>query len=320
MDEIYYHRYTLVSNSRLNVKSSRTQHEGILLRVGEGYGCIHPWQVFGDASVEQQLEALSEGSRTRLITRALDCARMDAKARKAGVSLFNNIRIPNSHATITDDENGVMKSVEDAANRGFLKIKIKAGGDFKVDAQRVNDIAKHFPQLKMRVDFNCHLMGSEVGDFVELLKEESRERIDFLEDPCGYKEGCWSGLRDMYGIKLAMDIGVESVDALYSYAILKPAKNNVHKVMESARSSSRKVAVTSYMDHPIGQAFAAYEAGNCLGEYPGLMTEGGLMTHGLFEKNAFIEELGEVQPEWKYNQGTGLGFDTLLENLEWKKV
>lgn len=315
-ENIYYHRYTLRSENTLNVKSQQTEHQGLIVKVGDGYGCIHPWQVFGDQSLDQQLAELARGSGTRLASRALHCAKIDGAARRAGVSLLKGLRVPNSHATIV----GGLAEVEEAVKKGFLKIKLKAGGSFREDTAKVNEIAKTFPQLKLRVDFNCNLLGSEVGDFIELLSNEAEKAIDFLEDPCGYKDNCWVGLRNLYGIRLAMDIGVESIDALYTYAVIKPAKNDVDMVMEQSRRAARKAVFTSYMDHPLGQAFAAYEAGRCNCQYLGVLSEAGLMTHGLFEPDAFITELGEVTPQWTYAEGTGLGFDSLLEGLEWKKL
>jgi len=233
-----------------------------------------------------------------------------------GVSLLKQVNIPESHATIV----GGMSEVEEAVGRGFKLIKLKAGREINEDAERINAVAERFSELKMRIDFNCHLLGSEVGELVELLTPQARANIDFLEDPCGYKDSCWLGLRKLYGIRLAMDIGVERVDALYSYAIVKPAKNNVKRVVEKSRAEARKVVFTSYMDHPVGQAFAAYEAGRAADRYRGIVDTCGLMTHNLFEPNAYTEELGEVSPEWSYQNGTGLGFDKLLESIDWKRL
>lgn len=46
----------------------------------------------------------------------------------------------------------------------------------------------------------------------------------------------------------------------------------------------------------------------------------GLQTHRLFEGNVFIEALGDFSPEFKVPDGTGLGFDDLLEALPWTKL
>ena len=294
------------------MKSARRKHEGILIRVGEGVGCIHPWEVFGDEPVDVQLRELSQGRFTRLGKNAFDCARLDAEARHKGTSLFDGLQVPLSHATV-----GANEDLEALVEVGLTKLKLKAGSNVEADAERVNTIATRFPEVQLRIDFNCNFRGDQVGDFVELLSEQTRSQIDFLEDPCNYKDGCWTGLRKLYGVRLAMDIGVEEVDALYSYAIIKPAKNKVRSIAENARANGRRCVVTSYMDHPIGQAYAAYQAGMLDKKFLGVCDHAGLMTHGLFEPNAFSEKLGKVQPHWPDIGGAGLGFDELLESLEW---
>ncbi len=313
--KVFYHRYALHSEERLNVKSARRKHEGVLIRVGEGVGCIHPWEVFGDEAVEVQLRELSKGRFTRLSKNAFDCAQLDAEARERGLSLFDGLQVPLSHATVGENED-----VEALIKAGFTKLKIKAGSNVERDAERANTLASRFPEVQLRIDFNCNFRGDQVGDFVELLSEQTRSQIDFLEDPCSYKDGCWTGLRKLYGIRLAMDIGVEEVAALYSYAVIKPAKNKVRKIAEDARAHGRRCVVTSYMDHPIGQAYAAYQAGMLDAHFLGVCDHAGLMTHGLFEANAFSEKLGTVQPQWPSIGGTGLGFDELLESLEWTEL
>lgn len=314
--DVFFHRYSLKSTGFLNAKSSRTEHEGLLIKVGNGYGCIHPWQVLGDPSLEELIEQLRVNRRTPLIAKALECAEIDGKAREAGVSLFEKIEVPDSHSTIV----GGMKSVANAVEAGFKTLKIKAGRAPEDEVVFINEINASFPELSLRIDFNCHLSGSQVGDFVESLSDSARQQIQYLEDPCGYKDSCWSGLRNLYGIRLAMDIGVEQVDALYSYAVIKPAKNNVNRVLEKSRAQARKCVFTSYLDHPLGQAFAAYSAGLAHKDYPELMETCGLMTHELFEKTEFSERLGAVRPSWSYKEGTGLGFDDLLENIPWEKL
>jgi len=80
------------------------------------------------------------------------------------------------------------------------------------------------------------------------------------------------------------------------------------------------VVVTSYMDHPLGQSFAAWEAARLTLQFPGLVKTCGLQTHGLFERTPFTEALSEVAPGFSPCAWTGLGFDELLETLTWQKL
>ena len=120
MIEIY--RYTLqaAANGPLNARSDRTEFEGALIKVGDGFGCIHPWPELGDAPLDQQLQTLAAGKETPLIRRALHCCRVDGKARELGESLFAGLTIPDSHYTLPPDAH----DVPDA----FSAVKVKGAG------------------------------------------------------------------------------------------------------------------------------------------------------------------------------------------------
>ena len=75
------------------------------------------------------------------------------------------------------------------------------------------------------------------------------------------------------------------------------------------------MVVTSAMDHPLGQAYAAWVAM----KLPGAHVDG-VQTHHLFEPDAFSERLGPWAPRFYPPGGTGLGFDDLLSGLEWRKL
>ena len=38
--------------------SERTEFEGALIRIGDGFGCLHPWPELGDPGLEDLLEEL----------------------------------------------------------------------------------------------------------------------------------------------------------------------------------------------------------------------------------------------------------------------
>jgi len=88
---------------------------------------------------------------------------------------------------------------------------------------------------------------------------------------------------------------------------VKPAVNEMVQ--------GERVVVTSYMDHPLGQVFAAWEAARA-----GVTEVCGLQTHGLFTANGFTEALGQVRPEFGVPEGAGLGFGDLLEELPWMRL
>jgi O-succinylbenzoate synthase len=73
------------------------------------------------------------------------------------------------------------------------------------------------------------------------------------------------------------------------------------------------------MDHPLGQCFAAWWAARlaCTTER---VEHCGLQTHELFEPSEFSEALGPAGPSFRFPEGTGFGFDDLLEKLPWKRL
>ena len=72
--------------------------------------------------------------------------------------------------------------------------------------------------------------------------------------------------------------------------------------------------------HPVGQAFAAWEAGRLNLQLPGAVGVSGLQTHHLFEPDAFSEMLGNWSPSFSVPGGTGIGFDDLLGALPWTRL
>jgi O-succinylbenzoate synthase len=89
---------------------------------------------------------------------------------------------------------------------------------------------------------------------------------------------------------------------------------------EAAIAHRQRVVLTGYMDHPLGQAFAAWEAARLELQFPGITGVCGLQTHHLFQDDGFTEELGPWSPAFKAPGGTGLGFDDLLEALPWTRL
>ena len=158
-------------------------------------------------------------------------------------------------------------------------------------------------RVRLRIDFNATLTPDE---FERIAKTLPRERIDFIEDPCPYDAAVWCDLRARTGLRLALDreTGTEAVDVI----VAKPA------VQEMPRSDA-EIVVTSYMDHPIGQLCAAYAAASAH-----ITTTCGLVTHVLYESEAFIEQMQLDGPRLVPPAGTGFGFDDLLGALNWRTL
>jgi o-succinylbenzoate synthase len=275
---------------------------GALLRTGGGYADVHPWPELGDAPLDEQLALLARGETTRLTRASLHWTAVDAEARKRGVSLFEGLTIPESHWPGSDPPDG------------FDTVKIKG----------VQPVPEH---VRVRIDFNARLTAEEFLRVADRLPETlPKERIDFIEDPCPYDADTWRELRARTGLRLALDRFSGEADLL------------VHKPALSAEfpSFDGEIVVTSYMDHPVGQFFAAYVAASLSGEpgsQPGvrraespslqkgrLSARCGLMTHVLYEADFFVERVQRDGARLLPPRGTGIGFDDLLENLPWTSI
>lgn len=304
MGDLWISRYELQAAGALNSRTGRSIYEGALVREGAGFGCVHTWPELGDPTLEECLEDLAGERKLALVRRTLACIEADGVAREAGRSLFEGLEVPRSHATLPVLNEEVLS---EAVRRGFEQVKVKAGREVGSELRKVRRMMQGFPGVGWRIDFN------ESGTCNELLEEfaywtdEEKAAIDFLEDPVAYEGGDWTRLGRETGMTLANDrhVGEDRGDS--GILIVKPAVNEM--------LDGKRVLVTSYMDHPVGQVFAAWEAARA-----GVTGVCGLQTHWVFASNPFTEVLGEVKPEFTVPEGAGLGFGDLLEGLSWRRL
>jgi O-succinylbenzoate synthase len=306
MKPVYVWRYTLRSAKALNAASARTEHEGALIRVGEGFGCIHPWPELGDLPLEGQLRVLREGGSTLLIDGALECAEWDAQCREKGRSMFSG-EIPESHWLVRPgDDPGF------AAGDGFSLAKIKGTRDLRATLETMERWRK--AGLRIRLDFNESLEPGGFLPFWKSLTDEQRSSVDFVEDPEQWTRHHWEELRGE-GVPLAVDRDMEARLLPGDVAVMKPARP------DWCLHADSRYLVTSYMDHAVGQVFAAAKASShSKGESNLRLLPCGLLTHRCFDSDPFFERLRCDGPRLIPPGGTGLGFDDLLESLPWKRL
>jgi O-succinylbenzoate synthase len=222
--------------------------------------------------------------------------------------LFAGLAIPNSHATLT--------ALPDAAEclelrrEGFAAVKIKATPEIASQPRSINCLVASLGGIKLRLDFNFTLDQSAFLAFAAGLSAETRQAIDFIEDPCPFDPEVWRHLRKSTGLPLAADrIDGPIAPDVCDFRILKPACQEIFP-------QAGRFVITSYMDHPVGQLFAAWEAA----QRRATVDLCGLLTHRLFEPNAFSESLTSTGPQLFPPSGTGLGWDALLMSLPWKRL
>ena len=310
-------RYRLKARGLLNAVSRRREFEGALIQIDGGFGCLHPWPELGDPTLEKCLADLAGERRWPIVRRAVRCAEYDRVARQFEHSLFEEMDVPESHATLTKR---TAAEVALAVEAGFTTIKLKAGSDPTDEAKFLDAMAAEFPALKWRLDFNESLEPVEAADFLLGLTEKSRKAIDFVEDPCPYAPSSWNELHRQTGVRLAIDREASPLGSAAQVMVIKPAIDEPFLLAEAALRHNQRVVLTSYMDHPLGQTFAAWEAARLELQFPGLVDLCGLQTHPLFEADAFSEMLGPWSPAFQVPEGLGLGFDDLLEALPWTRA
>lgn len=302
-------RYRLQAGGPLNRAGAGTAVEGVLLKAGGGFGCLQPWPEFGHAPLDEQLEVLRAGGRTPLPEQALACAAVDGAARRDGRSLFDGVKVPPSHATLNNPE----AQGEAAWQAGFRVWKAKCGAG-EADAAALEGWVERWPGVRWRLDFNEVPSESELREWWGSLSQQVRDGIDFLEDPVAFDPDVWRKLASNLGVELAVDraAGVAcSGDA--AVLVVKPAWEDAAAL---ARAWQGRVVVTSAMDHPLGQAWAAWAAAQIAATREVELC--GLRTEHLFETDPFADRLGSWGAEWKPPGGTGLGFDEILEEIDWE--
>jgi len=290
-EPILFHRYTLRAKAPLNAATPKREHEGALVKIGQGHGCLHPWPELGDQPLDRQLSILAKGGFTGMLERLRICCKLDAAARTLGRSEFVDFTIPPSHR-YGDTTPGV--------------VKLKCGPDVAAEAARL----KKSPASKLRVDFNSTLTPESFQQFLRHLDDATAARIDFVEDPFDAPFHLWEKAQRAAPFPLASD----RVPVPAAVEIVKPT-------LHTTQRRRQRVVFTSNMDHPLGQLFAAREAAAYYNAHPRQMEVCGLASHVLYEPDPFIERMAcDEENRIIFPGGTGFGFDDLLDSLPWQRL
>lgn len=330
---IYISPFLLMPRLPLNSRCLQVApRRGVLIRREDGgVGCIQPWTELGDDLLEDELEALRASAPLRLGRRALACALADGAARAMGKSLFSaeEEAMPLSHASLPAQvgEQELLRLHE----AGFRCGKIKVSRHNQNDVDQILERGERLSWM-WRFDMNGGFSVPEYQAWSAAMWarfESFYERIEFVEDPVPYDLGAWAGLplwpplaQDRGG----PDISREEQDifdkGMYvpPYRVIKSAWEDALLVARGAIERGQRIVVTSYMDHPVGQSWAAYEAEKVKALYANSLALCGLMTQELYEPNSFSECLPPLTPRFRAAEGTGLGFDSLLDKLPWARL
>lgn len=325
MKDIFYSPYQLTSRQSLNAKVQGAGRDGVLLMVRwndglVGFADLHPWAELGDQNLDEQLRILREGKLTALSHSSLWLARRDAEARFAERNLLpekaelKNNALLSSVMDIDGDHLNALKL------QGFDTIKLKLGRDLKQELHQL----RHFQgtSFKLRLDFNNVLDENTYADFMASVPEGIRKQIEYVEDPFSYEAKSWSKVRHFAPLAIDQELSqvLHHSDPAFDVVILKPAKTDVAEAVHFAQKHNCKVAVTSYMDHPVGVIHAAAVAAELRHEYGDLVLQSGCLTHTAFAEDDFSKQIQTEGALIFPVVGDGVGFDDILEALPWQKL
>jgi o-succinylbenzoate synthase len=315
---VSYCFYELTPYHAIKAKQTHPVRKGALLRFdfldgSTGYADCHPWEELGDVPLVKQLEWLSQGVTTQLTHRSLYFGSIDAEARKRGVSLFENLKIPESHYLVSNFQEASFETLLQFISKGFSRIKLKLRGT----AEEISKLKEWIKLLShtdclLRLDFNHQLTPQTFSFFCQTLGDDLR-KIDFCEDPFPFSKESWSYFYKTYGLSLACDYhshrNLREKTSIQT-AVLKPAVQDERHY----RAISQQLVVTSYLDHPLGQTTAAYVASQFNTSICGLIS------HLNYAPNAFSEQFSLKGAQLEIPLGTGFGFDELLGKQVWIKL
>jgi O-succinylbenzoate synthase len=329
--ELWASPYTLQSLRTPNASSASLSRNGSLLRIvtetGVGYADLHPWPSLGDPSLTEQLQGLRDGRTTALSRRSLELAKIDLEFRALKRNAFQGLEIPESHFLIAEILKFTRAELASVMARGFRTLKIKMGRDISKELSQVIALQDALISFRLRFDFNGTLSLADFLEFAREFPESLRAQIDFIEDPMPWHAPEWQEAHARTGFPLAFDRLSDgqfeelerAPSTAYQWCILKPAIQEPDRIVQLAEVTGARLAVTSYMDHPLGQMSAAFEAAR-LSQAGISLGTCGLLTHIELEDSAWTRAIETVGPQLQPPVGFGFGFDSLLESADWERL
>lgn len=332
--QIYYSKYQLNPKAALNAKSQNSPRYGALLRVdfevyGTGYSDCYPWQELGDLPLDEQLLLLAQNQLTPLTKKSIYFAEIDAQYRSKSTSVFSTLSFPKNHLIIPYESLNKEEIIR-IKLEGFDFIKLKFGKNLK---KEVTFIKEKYPilkekNIKLRLDFNSTISINEAKAFFSEIRGQL-DIIDFVEDPCEFIFKGWQEIQCEFDVHLALDRKPEEFIArekkynddsspAFKVIVIKPAIEDSQSFFTIP--PQQRVIFTSYMDHPLGQLCAIYEAESFYNKFPRKREHCGFLTHSLFEPNQYSKHLKTEGSVLFAKLGAGFGFEELLIKENWIPV
>ena len=281
-------------NAKMKSKSSRV---GFLIKInfkslGAGYSDCFSWPELGDIPIQEQISNLANGNYNSQLKKSIYFAYQDAFYRSKELNIFENLVLPKNHFTCTNIDFLKKDFIEKLKIQGFSKIKLKCGHDLLHESNQINNLSNACNELeiKLRLDFNASCSLREITLFLNKI-HSSLKIIDLIEDPCFFLEQDWVQLKKLFPeINLALDKCCKDFlndenqinKPFFDSLVLKPAVQFFSPIFANVvQNSTKQILFTSYMDHPLGQLTALYEASLFFTKNLQLTNECGFLTNTL---------------------------------------
>ncbi len=328
--KIYKSPYQLQLPSAPNSASNNKTISGCLLKFEfedqVGYSTAQTWPEFGDPLLEDVLEELkniksiNENSNSQIINNILSWAKMDAWARAQKQPLFDNKNIKNNYL-VTDICQFDTQALSALNKKNISILKFKFGRNIAAETKVLKETSE-FKKFKWRIDFNSTFSLDKIFTW---LKQNPWiiDNLEYLEDPVPFNVREWSEIKSKFKINLALDIKVDEFikiknsETVVDIIIIKPFSDHVEALTQWALDKNIKVVFTSYMDHLIGQSFAAviaHQHSASLGEQ---LLDCGLSTNHVFEPYKYTLNQANASKGIASNN-YGVGYGDLLEFEPWE--
>jgi O-succinylbenzoate synthase len=258
-----------------------------------------------------------------MLEQSIWLARKDAQLRKQDKNAFDGVATIKNNYIVSD----INSEPEGFADRlkadGFETVKIKVGRDLQKEAELISHLGRD-GAFKLRLDFNAVGTWQTYERFMSTVDKIALQRVQYVEDPFPFEAQAWTEAKRFAPI--AIDNQISKVDLKklkgkpFDVVVLKPAKMDVSSTVQSCVMHDLKIAVTSYMDHPVGVIHALAIASELKKAHPSRVLDAGCMTLKLFQMDAYSAEVVTSGPYLKRPAGRGIGFDSLLTKEPWAQV
>lgn len=326
--KISYSPYILKPVQNLSSAADAGDRQGILLKIEWldgliGYSDLHPWTELGDQSWEDQLADLRQGKISSMLEQSIWMAQKDAQLRKQGRNAFEGFPALKNNYIVSDISTEPAGLPERLKAEGFETVKIKVGRDLKKEAEYISLLGQD-GAFKLRLDFNAIGSWQTYERFMSAVNKIAVQRIQYVEDPFPYDAQAWTEAKRFAPIAIDNEISKVNFKKIqgkpFDVVILKPAKMDVTSTVQNCVFHDLKIAVTSYMDHPVGVTHALAIASELKKAHPQRILDAGCMTLKLFKMDIYSAEIVSSGPFLKRPAGNGIGFDLLLAKEPWTQV